>query len=136
MDLRKLKEQLDVGEVNQSTKDYLKNILERSEELTKKGAEDSLNERLLSAGEREAIDLEERSLIDEKYDEAMATIKKEEESLAKIVLIMNYEKNIEDVKQEYIDMIKEMENNLSEMKDSFTEKFGNVEEFKRKHGII
>lgn len=136
LDLNKLKEQLDNGSVDQNTVEYLKAIQEKADGLDGKQAQDLYQKRVdESYVEPLKIDDEEMKKYNEEQEKAIEEIKKEEELLQHLSVIVNYENNLDGIKKEYEEAISEMEINLSQLLKEFKEKFGDVEEHKKKYNI-
>lgn len=136
LDLNKLKEQLDNGSVDQNTVEHLKAIQEKADGLDGKQAQDLYQKRVdESYVEPLKIDDEEMKKYNEEQEKAIEEIKKEEELLQHLSVIVNYENNLDGIKKEYEEAISEMEINLSQLLKEFKEKFGDVEEHKKKYNI-
>jgi tetrahydrodipicolinate N-succinyltransferase len=124
MDLRKLKEQLDIGEVDESTKNRLKLILEKSKTINVDV--NNIESKLVKDNSEE---------IDKLIDDSVKTINKNDEELEKLSEIVNHKLLINKVKSDYEVSVNKLEIKLKELEYEFKEKYGDPEEYIKKNDL-
>jgi hypothetical protein len=75
------------------------------------------------------ISKEEMEKANADYEASMAEINKENDFLMKLAAIENYRTNIQNTKNEYDDMISEMEDTLNDLTEEFEKEYGKIEDY-------
>jgi single-stranded DNA-specific DHH superfamily exonuclease len=127
--LKKMQEQLEAGEKSDFA-DKMKEIVNKSESMTSKEAEEKLEERLNEAGRVENDKSgDEMFQINEEYRKKMLEMKEESRVLYEVARISNLRAEIDATKAEHETVIRIMEEELAALTEKFENENGELKNY-------